>query len=104
MLVLSTAPDASVARVIARVLIERRLAACVNLLPAVASIYRWKGAIEESGEVLMVIKTTSARLAELEPALLELHPYEVPEFVALAAEHVAAPYLEWLRAESGPGA
>jgi periplasmic divalent cation tolerance protein len=94
--VLSTAPDAEVARRIARALVERRLAACVQVLPGVASTYRWQGAIEESSEVLILAKTTHARMDALETVLRELHPYEVPECVALEAAHVAAPYRAWL--------
>lgn len=100
LVVLSTAPDAEVARRIARALVERRLAACVQVLPGVTSTYRWQGAIEESGEVLILAKTSRSRYAELEVALRELHPYSVPECVALEAAHVASPYRAWLVAET----
>jgi periplasmic divalent cation tolerance protein len=102
--VLCTFPDVEQARVIAAELVERRLAACVNLLPGVESIYRWEGKVERAGEVLAVIKTT--RYAELEAALKELHPYEVPEILALPVAAGLAGYLEWLGAEcgNGPGA
>jgi len=96
--VLSTTPDPETAAAIARDLVGRGLAACVNLLPGVRSIYRWEGAVEEAQEVLLVIKTRHGRLAELEVELLALHPYDVPEFVALDPAHVEARYLEWLRA------
>jgi periplasmic divalent cation tolerance protein len=103
--VLMTAPDLQSAEAIARALVERRLAACVNLVPGVRSIYRWKGAIEDASEVLLVAKTVAGRLGALQEALGELHSYEVPEMVALEAERVAPRYLEWLRAEtSGAGA
>ena len=100
LVVLLTAPDASTARVSARDLVGRHLAACVNLVPGATSIYRWEGAVEETGEVLMVAKTCRARLAELEAALLELHPYDVPEFVALEPAHVEARYRAWLEQET----
>jgi periplasmic divalent cation tolerance protein len=106
-LVLSTVPDRGVAERIARDLVGRRLAACVSLLPSVRSVYRWKGTVEEADEVLLVVKTTAARIPELERRLAEIHPYELPEFVALAPQHVEAKYLAWLadetrRAGSGP--
>lgn len=98
-LVISTAPDAERARALARALVEARLAACVNLLPGATSVYRWQGALEESAEVLLLIKTSAARLAELERVFARLHPYEVPEFVVLDPLHVAPAYLAWLQAE-----
>lgn len=98
--VLATAPDRATAERIARELVGRRLAACVNLVPGIASIYRWHGAVEEASEVLLIAKTTAERLEEFERALVELHPYEVPELVALAPEHVAAPYCAWLFEET----
>jgi periplasmic divalent cation tolerance protein len=82
-------------------LVERRLAACVNLLAA-ASVYRWQGEVESAEELLLVVKTTAGRIDALERALAELHPYDVPECVALEPAHVEARYLAWLRAESGP--
>jgi periplasmic divalent cation tolerance protein len=99
--VLITAPDANTARVLARAMVERSLAACVNLVPGVTSIYRWKGALEESAEVLMLAKTTAARVAELEALLVELHPYDTPECVVLEPAHVEAKYLRWLQSETG---
>jgi periplasmic divalent cation tolerance protein len=93
--VLCTAPDGGVAERLARTLVEERLAACVNLVPGVRSVYRWEGAVQEDGEVLMVVKTVAARLATLEERLAALHPYDVPEFVALNPEHVSAGYLRW---------
>jgi periplasmic divalent cation tolerance protein len=92
--VLCTFPDVEKARAIAAELVERRLAACVNLLPGVESIYRWEGKVERAGEVLAVIKTT--RYPELETALKELHPYEVPEILALPVAAGLAGYLKWL--------
>jgi periplasmic divalent cation tolerance protein len=94
LVVLCTFPDVEQARGIAAELVERRLAACVNLLPGVESIYRWEGKVERAGEVLAVIKTT--RYPELEAALEELHPYEVPEILALPVAAGLAGYLKWL--------
>jgi periplasmic divalent cation tolerance protein len=85
----------------ARALVRARVAACVNRLP-VDSVYRWQGAVQEDGEELLIVKTSGARLAELERLLAELHPYEVPECIALAPERVAAPYLAWWLAETRP--
>jgi periplasmic divalent cation tolerance protein len=102
-LALSTAPDAATAERIAAELVSRRLAACVNLVPGLTSVYRWKGAVERAAEVLMVIKTRSGCVRELEAALAELHPYEVPELVVLAPEHVEAKYLAWMAAETARG-
>jgi periplasmic divalent cation tolerance protein len=103
-IVMSTAPDLDTAKRIARALVERRLVACVNVLGGATSVYRWKGAVEEAQEVLLVIKTSAARIAELEHALAELHPYEVPELVALEPAHVEAKYLRWLLGESASDA
>lgn len=99
-LVLTTAPDEEVARRIAHGLVERRLAACVNLVPGLTSVYRWQGRVEEASELLLIAKTTPARLAELEIALGELHPYDTPELVVLRPEHVGARYLAWLAEET----
>ena len=96
-LVLTTAPDGAVARDLARSLIEGRLAACVQCIPGVTSVYRWEGEMEEAQEVLLIIKTTAGRLEALEDAVAAEHPYETPEFVALEPVLVSAPYLAWLR-------
>ena len=79
---------------------SERLAACVNVLPGVESIYRWQGKVETSQEVLAVIKTTAERYAELAKRLRELHPYAVPEIVALPAAAVAESYLAWVTANT----
>ncbi len=99
---LVTAPDMEVARALARSLVGARLAACVNLLPGLESVYRWKDGVEEEGEVLLIVKTTRARLPELLTALAREHPYEVPECIALAPAEVEPRYLEWLFAASAP--
>ena len=72
------------------------LAACVSVLPPMRSVYRWQGAVEAAGERQLVIKTTAARLDELERRLLELHPYDVPEFVVIPITSGSAAYLSWL--------
>ena len=97
-MVLSTFPDADKAAQVARVLVEERLAACVNLVPTVRSIYRWQGQIQDDAESLAVIKTTAERYPDLAARLAELHPYDVPEILALALEDGHAKYLAWLAA------
>lgn len=89
------------ARAFARRLVERRLAACVNLVP-LASVYRWRGKVERAREVLLVVKTASRRVRELERCVLHEHPYECPEFVVLEPAHVASGYLLWLVEETQP--
>jgi periplasmic divalent cation tolerance protein len=93
---LSTVGTAEDAERIARALVERRLAACVNVVPGLLSIYRWKGAVESAEERLLVIKTRADRLAALREALVSLHPYEVPELLTLPVEEGHPPYLAWL--------
>lgn len=83
------------AKKIARKLVEERLAACVSMSP-IESCYVWKGKVVEDTEILLVIKTSAARLAELERRLHEMHPYTVPEFIVIEPDHVAEPYLTWL--------
>jgi periplasmic divalent cation tolerance protein len=94
--VLSTCPDAGTAEAVARALVDERLAACVNLVPGVRSIYRWQDAVEQADEVLLVIKTTEAKVDALTARIAQLHPYEVPEVIAFAAEGVSDAYLAWL--------
>jgi periplasmic divalent cation tolerance protein len=94
---LSTVATREDAERIAQALVERRLAACVNVVPGVVSVYRWKGKVEKEGELLLVIKTRGERLADLKAALLAgLHPYEVPELVVLPVAGGHAPYLDWI--------
>lgn len=100
--VLCTFPDLEQARQIGAALVERQVAACVNLLPGVESIYRWEGKIERAGEVLAVMKTT--RYADLEAVIRELHPYEVPEILALEVAGGLPGYLHWLAESCGGGA
>jgi periplasmic divalent cation tolerance protein len=95
-IVLCTAGSEDEARNIARHLVERRLAACVNLVPQIESIYHWQGKIESSREWLLVIKTTADRFPAVRDAIRELHSYELPECVAINIEDGAADYLEWI--------
>ena len=97
--VLITAPDEETARRLARGLVGEGLAACVNLIDRVQSIYRWEGAVEESAEVLMIAKTTTSALEAAQSWLVANHPYDVPEFVALKPESVEPAYLAWLVGE-----
>lgn len=96
LLILSTAPDAETARQIGTSLVEMQIAACVNVLPQATSIYRWKGKTETNSEQLMLIKTTAANLRVVEKELTELHPYDVPEFIALPIEAGSSAYLSWI--------
>ena len=84
------------AKPVARILVESRLAACVNILPAVQSVYRWEGAVSEDGEQLLVIKTVEERIDALKEALFPMHPYDVPEFVVLPVVRIEGPYRAWL--------
>lgn len=96
LVLLATAPDGPAAETLARTLVTEGLAACVNRVPGVVSTYRWQGAVEESTEVLLVIKSTTAAYPALERRIRELHPYEVPEIVALPIVRGSQPYLAWL--------
>jgi periplasmic divalent cation tolerance protein len=95
-IVLSTAGSEEEARKIARHLVERQLAACVNIVPQIESVYRWQSKVEEAREWLLLIKTTSERFPAVRDALLELHSYNVPECVAIAVEDGSAGYLDWI--------
>ena len=96
LVVLSTVARAEDAERIGRALVEAGLAACVNVLPAVTSIYRWKGTLEKEEERLLLIKTRADRFDALKQALVSLHPYEVPEVLALPVADGHQPYLDWL--------
>lgn len=95
-IVLTTVPDDFDARELARTLVADRLAACVNVLPVMTSIYRWEGQVGESSERQLVIKTSAASVDRLRERVAELHPYEVPEFLVLAVASGAEAYLTWL--------
>ncbi|WP_460728990.1 divalent-cation tolerance protein CutA [Lysobacter rhizosphaerae] len=100
LLAYSTCPDAASADAIARVLVDERLAACVNRLPGVHSTYRWQGQVEQADEVLLLIKTTADRLDALTARLRTLHPYELPELIAVEACAGLPAYLDWVSAET----
>ena len=100
--VLCTVPDADTARAVARALVEEHLAACVNVIDRLTSIYRWKGSIEEDAELLLVIKTRAALFDALAVRIDELHPYSVPEVVGLDVAACHAPYARWLVASTLP--
>lgn len=95
-IVLSTAGSEEEARRIARHLVEEQLAACVNIVPQIESIYRWQGKVESSQEWLLMIKTTSERFASVRDAIRALHSYELPECIAISVEDGSAAYLEWI--------
>jgi len=99
-LVLTTAGSREEAKRLAHALVEQRLAACVNLVPGVTSVYRWQGKVESADEILLVIKTSVANLGRLEESLRALHSYEVPEFLVLRPESASQPYLDWLLAST----
>lgn len=95
-IVLSTAGSEDEARKIAQHLVEHRLAACVNILPQIESIYRWQGKVESSREWLLLIKTSVERFTAVRAAIQELHSYELPECIALSIEEGSSEYLQWL--------
>jgi periplasmic divalent cation tolerance protein len=99
-IVLTSLPDKEAATRLARELVERRLAACVNVLAECSSVYRWKGAVESAAEVPVLIKTRSVRYPEVEAAIRELHPYELPEIVAVPVQHGFEDYLQWVAEET----
>lgn len=96
LIVLSTFPDVETARSIGRTLVEEKLAACVNLLPQIESIYRWQGAIESGSETLALIKTMEDKYWLLEDRIRALHPYEVPEIVSIRIRDGSFAYLNWI--------
>jgi periplasmic divalent cation tolerance protein len=100
LLVLTNCPDEATATRIRRELVDARLAACVNQLGAVQSTYRWQGAVEEASEVPLLIKTTRDRYADLEVLIRRLHPYSVPEILAIPVEHGCPDYLTWVSVET----
>src|SRR3954447_15326631 len=95
-LVLSTAGSEDEARKIARHLVENHLAACVNIVPQMESLYRWQGKIQSSREWLLLIKSNAKKFPEIKQAIAELHSYDLPECIALAIEDGSREYLEWL--------
>jgi periplasmic divalent cation tolerance protein len=96
LIVFSTCPDADTAARIGRALVEESLAACVNVVPGIRSIYAWKGEVHDEAEMLMMLKTTVNRFEDLRERLLALHPYEVPEVVAVGAAGGHDAYFRWV--------
>jgi periplasmic divalent cation tolerance protein len=95
-LVLTTAGSKDEARKIGRALVERLLAACVNIVPQVGSIYRWEGEIEEAVEWLLIVKTTQTAFERVRAAILELHSYDLPECICVSIEDGSLEYLSWI--------
>lgn len=102
-LVFCTCPDAATAERLAGVLVEERLAACANLVPGIVSVYRWQGAVQRDTEVLMLLKTRTETFDALAARLRELHPYAVPEILAVGIDAGSPAYIEWLLAETRAG-
>ena len=98
----STCPDTATAERIAGTLVGERLAACVNVLPGLRSVYRWKGGVERTEEVLLLIKTQADRFQPLQDRLLELHPYELPELIVVETDSGLPAYLRWIADETRP--
>ncbi len=94
--VFCTVPDQKTAQRIAQTVVHEGLAACVNLLPGITSVYRWQGQVQENSELLLLIKTQQARYNALEARIKELHPYQVPEIIAHKIEVGSADYLDWI--------
>ena len=103
LLVLTNLPDRAAAERLADILIEKRVAACVNILAPCRSVYRWKGAVQHDEEHPLLIKTAAERYPDLEAAIRAAHPYELPEIIAVPIERGLPAYLEWLAAEAAPG-
>lgn len=98
LIVLTTTPNTEEAESLARKIVEEKLAACVQVLPAMKSFYFWEGAVQNENEHLLLIKTTDEKLTALEEFIRRNHSYEVPEFVAVSSEHVSESYLLWMDA------
>jgi len=100
LVVLTNLPDRAAAERIAELVIEKKLAACVNILAPCRSVYRWKGAVQHDEEHPLLVKTTTERYAELERAIRAAHPYELPEIIAVPIERGLPEYLGWVSAET----
>jgi len=97
--IMVSCPDAEKADEIATVLVERRLAACVQIIPGMTSVYHWQGKIEKEAEALLLIKSSDELLQELKDALVTLHPYDTPEFISFKPSYVVEKYAKWLADE-----
>ena len=100
LVVYCTCPDSITAERIAETVVGERLAACVNIAPGLTSIYRWQGQVQRDAELLLIIKTCSLRYPLLEARIRELHPYEIPEIIALPVQAGLAAYLHWITAST----
>jgi periplasmic divalent cation tolerance protein len=100
MLVLTTLPNSDAAAELAKKVVGEKLAACANIMPAVRSIYRWQGKVQDENEVLVLLKTRQARFGSLKDRILELHPYDVPEVIAIPVEQGHGAYLDWIASET----
>lgn len=100
LIVITNCPDEETANAIALAVVEEQLAACVNILPRVQSIYRWQGSVESAAEIPLLIKTTARNYPALEARITALHPYDVPEIVALPLARGLPAYLNWVAAET----
>lgn len=100
-IVLVTCPDEKTAGKLADMILDKRLAACVNMIPGITSKYRWKGKIEKSREVMLVIKTRKSLVPAIEKKVRENHPYEVPEVIAVSILSGSKEYLSWIDSETG---
>lgn len=99
-LVITNCPDEETANAIALAVVEEKLAACANILPRVQSIYRWQGSVESAAEIPLLIKTTSPNYPALETRIKALHPYDVPEIIAIPVAQGLPAYLNWVAAET----
>ena len=102
LVVLVTCPDRAVAKRLAEALVRRRLAACVNIVPGIQSVFRWKGKVEQASEILLLVKTTAKAFQRLRRAILKLHPYDVPEIIALPVQAGHPAYLAWVSDSVSP--
>lgn len=101
MIILCTCPDAETASALSRSLVEAKLAACVNIVQGIRSIYRWQGEVSDDREALMVIKSLTSCYQALEAWIVENHPYDVPEVIAVPVDRVSASYLAWIESSVG---
>lgn len=104
LIILCTCPDRTTAERIAETVVSERLAACVNIAPGLTSIYRWEGQVQREAELLLLIKTRQAVYPQLEARIRELHPYQVPELIALPIQTGSAAYLNWITDNTGASA
>ena len=104
LIILCTCPDRTTAERIAETVVSERLAACVNIAPGLTSIYRWEGQIQREAELLLLIKTRQEIYSLLEARIRELHPYQVPEIIALPIQAGSAAYLDWIADSTGASA